>query len=103
LLKTQLASFLDRSYPRFFPEEYVKDRVSENVFNRWISLPDFVYNDSTAECNDCPYQPAIKDSDSDIYLGQWRENERQGRGAEVDLTYATQIYEGYWKAGLMDG
>jgi hypothetical protein len=70
-------------------------------------LDEFKYTDKKHECLSCPYKKALTiNSDGDMYLGQWKGNERNGRGTEIlfnDDGSAFSLYEGYWKGGKRYG
>ena len=67
----------------------------------WRSQEVFVYNDPSAECLDCDYRAETRDGKGNIYLGQWRDQMKEGRGAMIFAT--GDVYEGYWKNGTYGG
>ena len=64
-------------------------------YNIWIYTPPFEYSDARYECLDCQYKQVKRN-----YLGQWKDGQKNGRGAEI---VGQIVREGYWKANHFIG
>jgi len=67
----------------------------------YSSLPAFVYDDTESECFDCEYRIPQQLPTGEIYIGQWKNDQKFGRGTEI--TTEGDIRQGYYKEGLSVG
>lgn len=68
----------------------------------WKSIPTFVYSDAASECFDCEYRPPQQLDNGDIYIGQWKNDQKSGRGTEITAD-GSRVREGYYADGLWMG
>jgi len=99
-----VAEYSPDTYPNFsksFRDEYLQNWELK-VYLVWKSIPTFIYNDTSSECFDCEYRPPQQLDNGDIYIGQWKNDQKFGRGTEIS-TDGSRVREGYYEDGLWAG
>jgi len=64
-------------------------------------LPTFVFDNAESECADCEYRVPQQLPTGEIYIGQWKNDQKFGRGTEISTDGV--IRQGYYKDGLFVG
>ena len=101
-MKTSEVTKYPKDYPRL-PVSLVEEKLSSDVFNLWMDLDRFIYDDANSECPECDLHPKSDFLNLGTYLGLIDPElaQRRGRGAFLGLDGS--LYEGYWLAGNMNG
>ena len=98
----------------YSPETYPRINWNTNIFDvgngsfEWIpyaiykSLPPFEFTDTQFECYSCEYKEQKQLENGDIYLGQWKGGEPNGRGVNY-VKSENAIWEGYFQEGVLVG
>ena len=64
----KLSDFKNQRMP-IFNQTFVENKTSTEVYQKWVSLPVFVYDVQEDECLTCNYKPEFKDVDGNFFMG----------------------------------
>lgn len=75
--------FTPETFPRFSKEMAERSTQNTDTVNVLFSTPSFEYTDPRFECYSCEYHSPAMLSNNVIYYGQWKNNQKFGRGIEI--------------------
>jgi len=64
------------------PHHILAHLVNKTTFTQIKALPRFHYGNQT-ECSDCDYREPSTDKAGNVYFGQWKNFEKEGRGMVI--------------------
>jgi len=99
----QIKNYNMDTYPRF-SSKFRDDYLQETRLKLYLvmgTVSDFVFDDAESECDTCEYRTPQQLANGDIYIGQWKNEQKFGRGTEI-LIDGT-IRQGYYEDGMFVG
>jgi len=99
----QVSDYDMDTYPKFgkqFMDDYIQ-RTQLKLYLVYGTIPAFVFDDAESECQDCEYRKPQQLANGDIYIGQWKNEQKFGRGTEIFVDGT--VRQGYYEDGMFVG